>query len=96
MGFKEMKIWYLTFFFFALSQFAYFNQGRKCREISAIYCVSEPSDTTFRGDMSEGQFSQKIAKKSAIYRRLTINRLGRQLIADFLAIFCEKSNLSPT
>ena len=29
-------------------------------------------------------------KKSPKNRRLTINRLGRQLIADFLAIFCEK------
>ena len=70
------------------------NQGGKCREISAIYRVSEASDTTFRGDKSEGQFFAKngqkiddisaISDKSAILRK---NRLGRQLIADLSMIY---------
>ena len=43
------------------------GQGRKCREISTIYHISEASDTIFR-------------KKSPIYSK---NRLGSHFIADF-------------
>ena len=77
------------------------NQGRKCREISAIYRVSEASETTFRGDMSEGWFfaknRQKISDISAIGDKLPIyskSCLGSPFIADFLVIFSEKSPLS--
>ena len=58
------------------------NQGGKCREISAIYRVSEASDTTFRGDKSEGRFlaknRQKIGDISTKHDKSTIlmkNRL---------------------
>ena len=74
------------------------NQGGKCREISAIYRVSEASETTFRGDMSEGWFfaknRQKISDISAIGDKLPIyskSCLGSPFIADFLVIFSEKS-----
>ena len=75
---------------------------RNIGNILPIYHVSEASDTTFRGDISDDRFfaknGQKIDNISTIRDKLAIlrkNRLGRQLITDFLAIFfCEKSILS--
>ena len=70
-------------------------------EISPIYRVSARSETTFGGDKSVGRFFAKnhpkignisaIGDKSAIYSK---NRLRIPFIADFLAIFGEKSPLS--
>ena len=105
---RTTVFWWLHFSFKSLHRVKrsfIVSKKEKIGKISPIYRVSEASEVTFRGDMSEGRFFAKnrqkigdissIGNKSAIYSK---NRLWSHFIADLSAIyrrfFGEKSPLS--
>ena len=48
------------------------RQGRKCRDISAIYRVSKGFDTIFHGEISVRQYFRIYREKSAIYHNISV------------------------